>query len=200
MRSLLKTCYKFLPLFLGTICTIVLLLALLPGRLDYYLYIYTNPESPSEFATNFFLAGLVGFFIGIPLLCILAIYEIFQIFQHKQHRRQVSGILSLLILAIANLSLYFELPARLYFFTHFKQLERDLVKHRSLNGDCKSFYFQTRSFESGPAGIADRYGFAYLPDRSKTYYQTSHIYDKWYIFKGRNWIGTPANNSVREGD
>jgi hypothetical protein len=79
MRSILKTCYKFLPLFLGTICTILLVLALLPGRLDYYIYTYIDIEGPSSFATNLFLAGLVGFFIGLPLLCVLAIYEIFQI-------------------------------------------------------------------------------------------------------------------------
>lgn len=190
----------------------VLVLAILPGRLDYYIYTYADIESPSKFSPNVLLAGLAGFLIGIPLLCMLAIYEIFQIFQNKHHRRQVSGILSLLILAIANLSLSFELPARLYFLTHFQQLERDLVKHRSLNGDRKSFYFQTKNFkrlyfvsqtehaDSDNILMNNRYGFAYLPDRSKTNYQTRHIYDKWYIFKGRDRIGLPEDNRFREGD
>jgi hypothetical protein len=53
------------------------------------------------------------------------------------------------------------------------------------------YIFGTFSLLS-PGGVEDQYGFAYLPDQSKTYYETTHIHGKWYIFSGRNWIGSIA--------
>jgi hypothetical protein len=88
-----------------------------------------------------------------------------------------------------------QLP-KLYFFGRLSDtyIERALAQ-QSLDRHNKPFYFQTRNFIPvlNPAGIEDQYGFAYLPDRSKTYYETTHIHGKWYIFSGRNWIGSKTD-------
>jgi hypothetical protein len=178
MRSILRACYKFLPLFLGTICVILLVVALLPGRLEYYM----NFDSSYQLATF-----SIGLLIGLPLLCILAIYEVIQIFWYRQNHHRFSGILGLLIPFFTGLSLSFDLPARLYFFTHIQQLEQALAQHTS-NGSSKNFYFQTEHFipVDSPPQMDEQHGFAYLPHPSKTYYRTTHIYGKWYIFEGQN--------------
>jgi hypothetical protein len=195
MQLILRTSLKFLPLFLGAICVVLLFTALVPGRLEYYLDIYTDIES------NAYLWAIAVTLI--PLLYIvvivLAIYEIIQIFRHKQNSRQIPGILSVLVLIFVKSLFLLNIPARLYFYTHIQQIERVLAR-QSLDRHNKPFYFQTRNFipSSSLDGIEDQYGFAYLPDRSKTYYETTHIHGKWYIFSGRNWIGSPMD--VRRGE
>ncbi len=195
MQLILGTSLKFLPLFLGAICAVFLFTALVPGRLEYYLDIYTDIES------NAYLWVIVATLIPLLfiLVLVLAIYETIQIFRRKQKSRQISGILSVLILIFVKSLFLLNIPARLYFYTHIQQIERALAQ-QAPDRHNKPFYFQTRNFipSSSLDGIEDQYGFAYLPDRSKTYYETTHIHGKWYIFSGRNWIGSPMD--VRRGE
>jgi hypothetical protein len=143
-------------------------------------------------------------------VAIVAIREIYQIFSHRspdRQRLQFSGIFSLLILLATSALLYFEVPARLYFFTADKQFQqvlaqqvligkddRDIKKIGNFkisdivvdsngleNNQAKSVYFVTRNVNNWID--TDRYGFAYLPDRSKTFAtRTTHLDGKWYIF------------------
>jgi hypothetical protein len=195
MVSILKKCYKFLPLFLGTICIVLMGLALLPGRLQWYIdtHIY------ARFYDGISIVVFIVLFIGLPLLCMLAIGEIIQLFWYRQSRRRFSGILSLLMLIFTSSALSFDLPTRIYFFTHLLQYEQDLS--RSSNGDRKNFYVQTISFipVDSPPQAAEEHGFAYLPNLSKTYYDTTHIYGKWYIFKGQNYTLKSPDEIGKEG-
>jgi hypothetical protein len=185
MVSILKKCYKFLPLFLGTICIVLMGLALLPGRLQWYIDTHIYAKSDDIFHYAIFSIGLL---IGLPLLCILTIYEIVQIFLYRQNYHRFSGVLSVLILISTTLALSFDLPARLYFFTNLPQFKQALSQHILNNGARKNFYVQTTSFipVDSPPQMEEEHGFAYLSNPSKTYYQVKHIYGKWYIFSGQN--------------
>jgi hypothetical protein len=186
---------KFLPLFIAVICTTLLVLAMVPGRLEYYLDTYANDRS-YLFAVRYF---------GVPLVWIVLValgaYEVVKILQCKQNIRQAFSIFSLSILTISKLVLFFALPARINFYTHIQQLERALDRHVT-NGNRQNFYFQTRNFVANNSenGVEDQYGFAYLPHPSKTYYQITHIHGKWYIFGGINWTGTPGGNDYHQGE
>jgi hypothetical protein len=203
MNSFFKAAYKLLPIFLSTICVICLILALVPGRLDSYT------------SRNIILSALIfitGSAISIGTIG-LAIYEIIKIIRldrSKGTRIKLFGILSLGILFATNLSLGYDLPARLYFSTADRQFERvltgqvlnggsykdikeignfkiaDIVVDRQdiENAEAKSVYFITRHV---PNLIdIDRYGFAYLPNLSKTFAtRTTHLHGKWYIFYQR---------------
>jgi H+/Cl- antiporter ClcA len=163
-RSIFRTLLKLLPLFTGATCTLLLLLALVPGRLEYYLDTYVNDDS------YLFWIGILGsipFFLG---LFGLTIYETIQLLLRKQSLRQAFGTFGLTIALLTKLALSFELPARLYFYTHTDQLEKALARHIS-SGNRKNFYFQTRNFapKNSPNGVEEQYGFAYLPHPSKTY-------------------------------
>ena len=183
MRLILNKCYKFLPLFLGTICAVLLTVAVLPGLLLYCIDVSINIDNIPQVVIL-----LIGLFIGLPLLCILAIYEIVQIFWYRQNRHRFSGILSLLILIFTRLALSFDLPTRLYFFANLPQFKQALAQHILNNGDRKNFYVQTISFipVDSPPQMEEEHGFAYLSNPSKTYYRTTHIYEKWYVFSGQN--------------
>jgi hypothetical protein len=187
MILIFKKCDKFFPLFLGTICIVLMGLDLLPGRLPWYINteIYAKFDEISQYVIFCIVLPIVVL-IGLPLLCILAIYEVIQLFWFRQSRHRFSGILSLLMLIFTGSALSFDLPTRIYFFTHLPQYEQDLSQ--ASNGGRKNFYVQTISFipVDSPPQMAEEYGFAYLPNLSKTYYRTTHIYGKWYIFSGQN--------------
>ncbi len=195
MRSIFKASLKLLPLFIGIICTILLSLALVPGRLEYYLDTYANDDS-YLFWTAYL--GALPFCLG---LFGLAICEIIQLWRRKQSIRQAVGILSITIVVITNLVLSFELPNRLYFYTHIQQLEKALTDRISI-GNHKNVYFLTQSFapKNSPTGEESQFGFAFLPHPSKTYYKITHIHRKWYVFTGVNWRRTPGKNDYRQGE
>jgi hypothetical protein len=172
----------------------------MPGRLEYYLNIYTDTESSNTYLglTVFILVSLLCL---VLLVLVLAICEIIQIFRHKQKNLQIPGILSILVLIFVKLSFLYNIPARLYFYTHIQQIERALAQQPPDRYN-KPFYFQTRNFIPAvlsSAGVEEQYGFAYLPDRSKTYYETIHIHGKWYIFSGINWVGNKGED-IRLGE
>jgi hypothetical protein len=179
-HSILRIAIKLLPFFTGVICAILLALALVSGRLYAYLDTYANEDS------YLFWIGCVGSISFCFGLCGLVIYEVIQLVRRQQKIRQASGLLSILIIVITKLALSFNLPVRLYFYAQIQQLERALV-HRS--DDRQNFYVQTRKFVpiNSPNGVEQQFGFAYLPRPSKTYYQVTYIYGKWYIFSGTNW-------------
>jgi FlaA1/EpsC-like NDP-sugar epimerase len=198
MRSPISLFSKFFPLFLGVICTYWLVLALVPGRLE-------------DHTSNLLLSLLI--FLVIPPISLgifgWAIYEIIRVFRDKQKYLNIlksSGVISLLILLFTSCLLFFNIPARLYFYTSNQQFQQvldrqilsngnyqnikkignfkiaEIVVDRRVGGSTKDkpVYFITRNI----AFIdVDRYGFAYLPDRSQTFAsQTTHIYGKWYVF------------------
>jgi hypothetical protein len=196
MRPILRNLRKPLPLFVGTICAIPLLLAFVPGQLEFFYTYLFDFDGSFPLAGAFLTAFVLGVVIGLPLLCMMAIYEIVQIFRLKPNRRQISGILSLFILASTCLALFLHIPARLYFCTGIPQLAKVLDQHQDQN---KPFYFQTGHFESGPALLDQKYGFAYLPEQTKTYYETIPVFGKWYIFSGNNWTG-PMGGPIQRGD
>jgi FlaA1/EpsC-like NDP-sugar epimerase len=200
MRSILKACLKFLPLFLSVICLLYLVLALVPGRLEDHL------NNLNIFLSLFLsIAQLLLYFSMLAL----AIYEIVRIFQRKQSIKniwQLSGILSFLIMTITAYLLSQDIPARLYFATSESQFQQVLARQVTdgfqsngikeignfkvsdvmVDSDAsspkiKSVYFVTRNVADWID--MDRYGFAYLPDRTKTFAtQTRHLHGNWYIF------------------
>jgi hypothetical protein len=200
MRPILRNFRKTLPLLVGTICTIPLFLAFVPGQLEFFYTYFLDLDGPFPLAGTLFTALALGVVIGLPLLCIMAIHEITQIFSPKKPHRQTPGIFSLLILAFTCLALFFHIPARLYFYTGIPQRAKMLVDQQALPSDQnKPFYFQTGHFEYGPALIDQQYGFAYLPEQTKTYYQTIPIFGRWYIFSGINWTGA-RGETIQRGD
>jgi hypothetical protein len=203
MNSFFKAASKILPIFLSTICILCLVLALVPGRLDSY-------TSRNIILSVLIFVTVPVIFIGTIGLAIYEIIKIIRFDRIKKNRIQLSGILSLAILLATSLLLRYDLPARIYFSTADRQFERVLmgqvlnggnyqdikeignfkiadivvVPLDTNNANTKSVYFITRHV---PDLIdIDRYGFAYLPDRSKTFAtRTTHLHGKWYIFYQR---------------
>ncbi|PSB51934.1 hypothetical protein [Chamaesiphon polymorphus] len=199
MRATSGKLTRFLPLCLGIISTIILTSALVPGRLEHH--------SSDIFLSLALWVGLPLLYLGVSILAIRDIYYLFSSRRKERKRRQLSGVLSLSILLITSILLSLDVPTRLYFFTSNKQFQQVLTQkvlpdrnYESIkkvgnfkiadivvdnNGsdkpEAKSVYFVTRNV---PDWIdIDRYGFAYLPDRSKTFAtSTRHLYGKWYTF------------------
>jgi hypothetical protein len=216
MRSLLKSCYKFLPIFLGIVSIVLLGLALVPGQLEYASY--TIQLFRAFFGgLNFLLVGIT--FIGILALILLTIYDLRKILYHRGHNLRfppTPALTSLFILACTWLLIQLHLPARLGFFTSIDSFDRALVQQQALKeGNCQNIgnfkilemvvrseddssknavYFYTVSeeifHELRRFENPNSYGFAYLPnDRGTNSIDITHIYGKWYIFHENTSIG-----------
>jgi uncharacterized integral membrane protein len=175
MRLALSSFLKYLPLFFCSICAIFLFLDSLPGLLESLL----DPFTGFEFSVIFMF---LIFFLCVFLL-ILAAREIIQMLSSKQKKLQMPGTVSILLIVTTGFLLALKIPARLYFYTHTWEIEKALAQHPSGN---EPFYYESMSFTpiESPSQCNEQYGFAYLPDRSKTRYEITHLHGKWYIYGG----------------
>jgi hypothetical protein len=178
MRSTPGTFLRFLPLFFGSICFACLVSALLPGQLESLVDPLYSFVANSEII--FAVCLCLIFFLCISLLG-LAAYEITKIFSRQRTKFQAPGTASLLMLIVTGCLLFFEVPARLHFYTRIWEIEKALAQKSSTN---EPFYFETMHFtrRDSPNECDEQYGFAYLPDRSKARYEITHLHGKWYIF------------------
>jgi hypothetical protein len=177
---------QFFPLFLGTICTICLCIAIVPGRLESYI----------ERDYSVFILSIAGRYLLYAGLSIWAGSEFLKIFRCDRSKIAISGIISLILVILTNIILSYDLPARLYFYTSISEFDRVLVRQNFPVGKVgrignfeiqeisvveKDTYFTTTYY----AGIdtKDRYGFAYIPNSSRRQLYTQHINGGWYIFK-----------------
>lgn len=201
MRSILKSCYKFLPPFPVVVLIFLLVLALVPGRLEYAIGSITMAISLSILFGVPFL--LVTIFTGISMSRLSNIRDF---------------INSLFILVCSLLSLQIHLPARLYFFTSIGSFEQALIqlqtkegKHQQIekignfeirkidvsdenNPSKDAIYFYTMADSINKVSMFDNpdsYGFAYLPNARATKFiqETTHIWGKWYIFRHNSSTG-----------
>jgi hypothetical protein len=212
MRSIFKSCYKFLPLCLGVVCIFLLVVALVPGQLEYVIYTIQLLRGFSE-VLNLLLVGIT--LTGILMLILLTIYDLRKIGTNRRNNlkfRPTPALTSLAILACTWLLIQIHLPARLWFYTSIDRFEQALVQQQTLeDGNCQgtkkignvkilttvvdgeddspknAIYFYTMSdgICRGMRLFQDpnSYGFAYLPnDRGTHLIDTTHIYGKWYIF------------------
>jgi hypothetical protein len=182
---MLRQYSRLFPLFLCAICTICLGLAVVPGRLESYI----------ERNYSIFILSIAGRYLLYIGLSIWAGAETIAIFKRDRSKIKTSGIISLTLVILTSIILSCDLPARLYFHTSVRELERVLVREKFIEGNAerignfdiqeisiiaKGTYFLT-TYTYG-MDTKDRYGFAYLPDSSQhNHYQ--HIKGKWYIFK-----------------
>ena len=188
----MKLLLKILPLSIATTCIVFLVLAIVPGRLE-------GHTSNLLLSLFIFLTGVV-LYAGVLFLAIGEIYQ--QIFQKQEYKTlpKMAGIICLSMLIGTHLLLHYDIPAKLYFHTSIDRFQQivntgkyrdikevgnfkiaDVVNNSSVDKENKSVYFVTRNV-SNIIDI-DRYGFAYLPDPSKTFATNiSHIQGDWYIF------------------
>jgi hypothetical protein len=138
MRSILRICYKFSPLFLGVISIFLLGLALVPGRLEDA----TGGTWLLDFSLKVPLFGFIGgLFVGIVGLALsssflLAFYEVRKILHGRKNNLnlpQLPGFTSLLILLGTSICLHFHLPSQLSFYLASDRFDRALVQHQILN-------------------------------------------------------------------
>jgi hypothetical protein len=177
---------QFFPLFLGTICTICLCIAIVPGRLESYI----------DRDYGIFMLSIGGRYLLYAGLSIWAGSEFLKIFRRDRSKIQLSGIVSLILVILTHIIIASDLPARLYFHTSIGEFDRVLVRQNFPVGKAerignfeiqeisaieKDIYFTTTYY----AGIdtKDRYGFAYIPNSSHRQLYTQHINGGWYIFK-----------------
>jgi hypothetical protein len=144
MRSILKVCYKFSPLFLGVVSLLLLGLALVPGRLedaDRLIFIVFALLLPSfqSFVANFpywsiesSVLLVVGTTFAIPLI-VMTIYDIRKIWHRSKNNLDlppIPGLTSLFILACTSLLIQIHLPAQLWFYTSSDRFEQVLVSNQ----------------------------------------------------------------------
>jgi hypothetical protein len=177
---------RFLPLCLGAICTICLSLSIVPGRLESYI----------DRDYGIFILSIAGRYLLYAGLSIWAGSEFLKIFRRDRSKIQLSGIISLILVILTNIILFYDLPARLYFHTSIGEFDRVLGLQNSpgvkpeLIGNFeiqemsiikKGTYFTTTYYNG--VDTKNRYGFAHLPDSSHRKHYTQHINRKWCIFK-----------------
>jgi formate hydrogenlyase subunit 3/multisubunit Na+/H+ antiporter MnhD subunit len=132
MRSILKFCYKFLPLFLGVVCIFLLVVALVPGQLEYASHTIELLRNFSG-VLNLLLFGIS--FAGILTLISLTIYDLRKIRSNRKNSLKLPpapAITSLSILACTWLLIQIHLPARLWFYTSSDRFDRALVQPQTL--------------------------------------------------------------------
>jgi hypothetical protein len=183
---MLEKYLRLFPFCLGTICTIWIGLAIVPGRLESYI----------ERDYGIFILSIAGRYLLYGGLSIWAGFEFLKILRRDRARIQISGIISLILVILTNIILAYDLPARLYFHTSIGEFDRVLVRQNFPLGKVgrisnfeiqeisvveKDTYFTTTYY----AGIdtKNRYGFAYIPNSSRRQLYTQHINGGWYIFK-----------------
>ncbi len=208
MSSIFRLSDNLVPLFIGVLAIILSIEAAVPGRLeehsqlpwffiDIFLVLPINaicmslniPLIPPTILLNLFLIFPFVLFAG---------YDIYQIVfgdRSKSHPLQLSGVFSFLITAIAILSIYFGIPAKLCFYAHQDRFQQVLaeVEYKKIkkvglleiqdifvvnsdslgerlpqrdNNSDKDIYFVT--VDGG--GWSNRFscGFVYLPSNLKT--------------------------------
>jgi hypothetical protein len=184
MRSILKSCYKFLPLLIGVVSLLLLGLALVPGRLEYASHgirflLVLGLKVPEWLLVGINVAGILT-------LILLTVYDLRKILYSRKNNLNpppIPGLTSLFIIACTWLLIQIHLPARLCFFTARDRIEQELAQQQTKK---EPIYLYTMTDEvNGRRGrfSPDDYGFAYLPDdRGTDWMEITHIYGKWYIF------------------
>jgi hypothetical protein len=209
MRSILRACYKFSPLFIGVISIILLASDLVPGRLNHHTegvqFLIAIILKIIEYTLG--LSDIWVFSLVMLPIFGLAIYELYCIW-HKGNKVQISGILSLLFAIATSLLLSNHLPTQLGFYISAPEFDRVLTQQvlsenkyqnvteigcfkivnirvnisSSDDTKIKSIDFVTRAYYGGWADLIS-HGFTYILNPSEdSRDENVHIYGKWYIY------------------
>jgi hypothetical protein len=217
MRSILKSCSKFLPLFLGVVSIFLLVLALVPGRLEYashgiWFVLVLGLRVPEWLFIGINVAGILT-------LIFLTVYDLRKILYSRKNNLNsppIPGLNSLFIVTCTWLLIQIHLPARLLFYTSSDSFEQALVQQQALKwgnyqnikkignyeisetviGDSypsRSISFVTTSDTvNGKRGRFSPYDYGFIyraDDRGADWMDNTHIYGKWYIFCKNTGIG-----------